>query len=72
MAYNLLSTLDESKIKKKTKFVEYNLEFENSKFKFLIEDSFHKEFEQKFNDSNICSLEKMQTTFPQVSLEQIK
>lgn len=72
VSYNLLNTLDESKIKKKIKFVEYNLVLEDSKFKFLVEDSSHKEFEQKFNVSNICSLDDMQRIFPQISFEQIK
>lgn len=72
VSYNLLNTLDESKIKKKIKFVEYNLVLEDSKFKFLVEDSSHKEFEQKFNISNICSLDEMQRGFPQISFEQIK
>lgn len=72
MVYNLLSSLDESKIKKKIKYVEYNLVSEDSKFKFFIEESFHKEFEEKFNDADICTIDQMQTTFPQVSLEQIK
>lgn len=72
VSYNLLNTLDESKIKKKIKFVEYNLVLEDSKFKFLVEDSSHKEFEQKFNVSNICSLDEMQRVFPQISFEQIK
>lgn len=71
MSYQLLASLDESKIKKKT-FIEYKITFDNINYSFLIEESLSEFFESTFDNANITNYKEFVETFSDIKLKQIK
>jgi hypothetical protein len=67
MSFSIINQLDEKNIKPKEKvFVEYIIYFENSSYKFMIEEIEKDSFESQFNQTKIYSINEFNNIFPNI------